>query len=66
MNVGLAVFVLVVAVNVLGLLLDRVLSVEGATTVTDLVRRGDWVIGALIIAWQVVGIAGLAYHFWGE
>jgi hypothetical protein len=63
-NAGLAVFVAVVLVNVAGLLLDLCLERAGYTTVTALVRAQPlW--GVPILGLQVLGGAGLGFHFWG-
>ena len=65
MSVGLIVFTVVVVINVIGLLLDLTLHSIGWTTVSELVWEGDWLIGAFIIALQLVGTVGLVSHFWG-
>lgn len=62
-TVGLVVFVVVVVLNVVGLLVDFILILLGMTTITEVVCCRAWWLGAVIIAVQVVGVVGLAYHF---
>jgi hypothetical protein len=66
MNAGLTVFVIILFIDALGLLLDLAVYLTRGyeDTVTAMVRGGDIFIGLLIIALQVVGTVGLAYHFW--
>lgn len=64
MNAGLAVFIAVVLIDLLGLLTDLGLERAGLTTITSLVRSGNWLIGGAIIGLQLFAAAGLSYHFW--
>ncbi len=61
---ALAIFILVVAFDVAGLLMDVWLWACGRETVSQMARKGP-VIGALIVGLQVVGAVALACHFWG-
>jgi hypothetical protein len=68
-NAGLIVFIAVLALDVAGLLLDSVLYLLSAPTVSDFVRTGTplgTLVGIVIVLLQVVGLGGgIAYHFWG-
>ena len=65
MSAGLAIFIAVVLLDGCGLLLDALLTFLDSTSVTHVVRQGNWLLGVAIIAVQLVGVAGLAHHFWG-
>ncbi len=61
---GLVLFVVVTLANVLGLLVDGWLSYRGQATISDHVRQHP-ILGVPIVLWQLVGAAGLCWHFWG-
>ncbi len=63
MTPALALFIVVVVVDVAALLADKGLDTEGLTTITQYVARYPW-LGVPLVAWQFVGAAGLAAHFW--
>lgn len=63
MSTGLLVFVVVVAVDVLGLLLDLALATLGETTISEHARTCP-LLGAAIVVLQTVGTTGLVAHFW--
>ena len=60
---SLAVFMLVVFVNILGLFFDLWLVAIGCPTISQLVKNGWYTIGAAIVAWQLLGAAAIAAHF---
>lgn len=62
-TVGLIVFVLVVALDVVALLLDLLLVAGGFSTITAFVRRNPWA-GVAALAVQAAGALGLAAHFY--
>ncbi len=65
MTTGLWIFIAVVAVNVLGLLLDGTLALTCgySCTITNLVRTSHPIYGCFIIAVQILGGIGLGFHF---
>jgi hypothetical protein len=63
-NLGLIVFIAVLVVNILGLLLDGFLLLAGFRTITNRVRKNP-ILGFPILLLQLVGLAGLAIHFYG-
>ncbi len=62
-NVGLVAFVLVVLLNAAGLLLDLFFVLTGHPTITSNVMANP-ANGIPILALQVVGLVGLACHFY--
>lgn len=64
MCLGLVAFIIVVLTNLVALVLDLYLYYTGMTTITDRIPNTPS-LAFLIIAWQAVGMLGLAYHFWG-
>lgn len=64
-NDGLWIFVAVVAGNVAGLLVDYLLMRGDLPMVTDIAQRNRW-FAILLIVVQLIGVAGLAYHFFGR
>lgn len=64
-NIGLAVFAIVVFLDVFGGVVDYVLDLCDLVTITSLVRNGNWGVGVVIILMQFVAGVGVGYHFWG-
>ncbi len=64
-NVSLAVFVLVVAVNVFGLLLDGWLYRIDAATISQYVWSRPWW-GLPIVVWQALGAVAIGVHFYAR
>jgi hypothetical protein len=64
-NGGLALFVLVQALNVAGLLLDLWLLSQGIQTVTQHVWRWP-LLGLPLVAIQGLACGGLVVHFYGQ
>jgi len=64
-NFGLTLFALVVWLNCSGLLFDLLSHRSGLGTVSQL-ARDSWVISISIVSIQLIGIYGLALHFWGN
>lgn len=60
---ALAVFMIVVAGDVAGLLLDGWLLRAGMATITHRVQSGDILLGVALVAWQLVGALSLGLHF---
>jgi hypothetical protein len=63
MTAGLWVFVSVLVLNLAGVVLDGILYLTGHITITAMVRR-DWSLGTPILVLQVVGLIGIAVHFY--
>lgn len=63
-TVAITVFIVVVLFNVCGLTADALLTLYKFRTITSYVRDYWWM-GVPIVALQVVGVASLAWHFWG-
>ncbi len=64
--IGLVIFVVVQTANVLGLGVDATLSLNGLTTISDVVWSRTiqgYVVGWLILVMQLVGGVGLSLHF---
>lgn len=61
-TVGLMAFLVVLAVDFIGLAVDTV----GLPTISNEVRRYNRWLGVLIVAWQLLGVLGLILHFWGS
>jgi hypothetical protein len=64
-TIGLIVFVLVVCIDAAGLLLDWFLEQHGFRSITATVGVYP-VLGVALVALQILGAAGLAYHFYGR
>lgn len=60
--VGLIVFVVTVAFNAGGLMLDAALAALRLPTVTEFCRKNPWA-AAIIIFINIVGLIGLCLHF---
>ncbi len=68
MNFGLCIFVVVLVLDVLGVLLDLNFLLHGAPTITGFVRSGTvggCAVGDAILLLNLIGVAGLAWHFFG-
>lgn len=63
MTLGLVTFVAVIAVDVVVLLGDLCLHLNGEATITSFVKA-DPVWGLPLVSWQLIGAAGLAAHLW--
>ncbi len=61
---AIVIFVVVVAANLGGLIVDNTLAINNCPTISHYVWR-HWWIGVPVILLQVVGMVALAYHFWG-
>lgn len=64
MTAGLWVFITVIALSLLGLILDKYLQLDGATTISASVQLHP-LLGVAIIVVELAGTVGLASHFWG-
>lgn len=64
-NVGLAVFVAAVLLNVGGLALDGLLWLLDLTTITERVVEDPW-LGLPVVALQLAGMCGLVAHFYAR
>lgn len=62
---GLLAFILVIALDVAGLLLDGALLLAGWTTITQLVWRYWW-LGVPIVLLQALLPVAIAAHFFAE
>lgn len=63
MTVGLVVFIVAIGLDVMGLLLDWAFQLAALPTLTGYVRKHGWA-GVVVLGLQMVGAAGLAWHFW--
>ena len=62
-NLGLAIFVLVLVVDMAVLGLDVVLLLEGIQTITQRVMQNYW-LGIPMLLWHSLGTIALAVHFY--
>lgn len=63
LDLGLAVFIIVVFINTNALVVDYVLAEKDLTTITQLVKYYWW-IGVMILILQICGCVGLYHHFY--
>lgn len=63
MTHGLYVFIVVLALDIAGLLIDLSLYLSGHTTITQYVHGGATWLGLAIVVLNIVGVAGIACHF---
>jgi hypothetical protein len=61
-QVGVMMFGVVVALNVLGLTIDGLLVANDLPTLTEFCRRNPWGAGFVLLV-NLVGLVGLAMHF---
>jgi hypothetical protein len=61
-QIGLLLFLVIIAVDVLALMVDEFLNVHGYTTITVFSLAHPW-IAWLLVAWQLGAPVGLAWHF---
>lgn len=62
-DIGIVIFIGVMLINLIGLFVDLVLIYTKTPTITDLVHKIP-MMGLPIIMFQLLGVLGLAYHFW--
>lgn len=62
MTPGLLIFLAVCVANLTGLAIDLVLLVVGNELITQIAWRKRW-LAIIILSLQLVGVAGLALHF---
>lgn len=61
-TIGLWIFIAVVAIDLIGLIYDAYLYASGKETITAKTLKHPW-IGVAIIAFQLMGVLGIAAHF---
>ena len=66
MSYGLLVFIAVALADLLGLAADGLLALADRTTITDWVQDGRAWAGWALVALQLLGAAGLAWHLFVE
>lgn len=64
--VGLVIFMIVVAVNVIALFIDSWLLYTARPTITEVIQKSPWLTNILLstiaVGWQIVGAIGLLIH----